>query len=292
MGEGQARRPIVLCADDYGLNDGVTSAILDLAARGRISATSCMTNAPGWPEAAARLKPFAGRIGIGLHLTLTWGAPLGPLPHLAPDGRLPSLGGLARRVFTGRLPGREVGQEVGEEVGEEIGRQLDAFSAALGREPDFVDGHQHAHVLPVVRGALLAALGRRRLHGRPWIRDPADRPAAILARRLAAPKALVVALLARGFGEAVRRAGFGTNRGFSGFSPFDPTRPVGPDMARFLSRLGASPLVMCHPGGPGGDPGGDAIAAARIAEYAYLGSPDFASLLDREGLVLSPAPAR
>ena len=81
----------VLCADDFGLADGVSQGIVELAEAGRLSATGAMTNMPGWRRAAPDLKPLRGRIGIGLHLNLTAGSPLGAMPQLAPSGTFPPL---------------------------------------------------------------------------------------------------------------------------------------------------------------------------------------------------------
>jgi predicted glycoside hydrolase/deacetylase ChbG (UPF0249 family) len=275
-------RPIVLCADDYAMNEGVSRGILELARMGRISATSVMANASGWPALAPELSALGGRIGIGLHLTLTWGAPLGPMPGLAPAGRFPELGTVVRGALSGRLP-------LGE-IADEVGRQLDSFGQAFGREPDFVDGHQHVHALPGIRQALLGVLVARGLAGRVWLRDPADRPAAI-ARRLAAGKALVVAALSRGFAAQARAAGFRTNHGFSGFSPFDPGRDLGRDFATYLVATGPSHLVMCHPGEVGDRAGLDEVVEARRRELDYLGSLAFGRLLVEKNIELVPAPA-
>jgi predicted glycoside hydrolase/deacetylase ChbG (UPF0249 family) len=276
------RRPIVLCADDYGMSPGVSRGILDLARAGRISATGSMTNLPAFRGEAARLREWDGRIGLGLHLTLTAGAPLGPMPRLAPAGRLPPLGRLLRLSLAGGLDG--------EEVRAEIERQLDAFAQALGRAPDFVDGHQHVHVLPGVRGALLAALAARNLAGRVWLRDPGDRLRAILARP-AGPKALLVRNLAAGFRSAAARAGFPTNRGFSGFSDFRPGEGFAAGFERAFAALGPAPLVMCHPGHVDeGLRALDPVVESRPAELAYLASDRFAAFLEREGLRLVPRP--
>jgi predicted glycoside hydrolase/deacetylase ChbG (UPF0249 family) len=284
------RRPVVLCADDYGLSPGVSRGILDLARAGRISATGSMTNIPAFRAAAAPLRELRGTVGLGLHLTLTAGAPLGSLPRLAPDGRLPPLGRLIGLSLAGRLdPGA---------VAPEIERQLDAFVAATGHPPDFVDGHQHVHVLPGVRTALLAVLAARGWQGRLWLRDPGDRPASILGRP-DARKAAVVAGLGLGLRAAARRAGFPTNLGFSGFSDF----AAGEGLAagdRFADRfersfrsLGPAPVVMCHPGEiDDGLRALDPVVASRPLELAYLASERFAAFLEREGLRLVPAPAR
>jgi hypothetical protein len=273
---------IVLCADDYAMSAGVSRGILELARAGRVSATSVMANVPGWPEHARELADVEGRIGIGLHLTLTWGAPLGAMPRLAPDGVLPSLGRVIRAALTGAVRDAEIAGE--------IERQLDAFEAALGRAPDFVDGHQHVHALPGIRDSLLRVLSGRGLSGRLWLRDPADGPRAILRRGVAAGKALTVAALSAGLGRAARRAGFATNRGFSGFSPFDPARDPGADMARFLLAPGPAHLVMCHPGHLALGETLDGIADARARELAYLASDAFPALLRERGMELAPAP--
>lgn len=275
-------RPLVLCADDYGMNRGVNGAILELGSAGRISATSCMTNAPGWPEAAGSLPRPGGGMACGLHLTLSWGGPLGPMPRFAPGGAFPPLGRVMRAALLGRLPVAEIAAEVG--------RQFDAFGDALGRPPDFIDGHQHVHVLPGIRAILLAEAARRGWMGRVWFRDPSDRVVAILRRRVGAPKALLVAALSSGFGAAAGRAGFGTNDGFAGFSPFDPRRDLAREMGAFLTDLGSRPLVMCHPARPCPDSGADAIAASRLREFALLSSDAFTDLLAERGLRLVQAP--
>ena len=45
-------RNVILCADDFGLADGVSQGIVELAQMGRLSATGAMTNMPGWRRAA------------------------------------------------------------------------------------------------------------------------------------------------------------------------------------------------------------------------------------------------
>ncbi|GJD61768.1 ChbG/HpnK family deacetylase [Methylobacterium frigidaeris] len=275
------RRPVVLCADDYGLSPGVSRGILSLARRERISAAGSMTNIPAFRDAGPALAELRGTVGLGLHLTLTTGAPLGPLPRLAPIGRLPPLGRLLRLALSGGLKPADVRPE--------IERQLDAFAAATGRLPDFVDGHQHVHVLPGVRGALLAALAGRGWRG--WLRDPVDRLGAIRARPEAG-KAIVVAGLGLGFGPAARRAGFSINRGFSGFSDFADGEGFAEAFERSFRALGPAPVVMCHPGEiDDGLRSLDPVVASRPLELAYLGSARFADFLEREGLRLVPGPA-
>lgn len=272
---------MVLCADDFGLTEGVSRGILELAHLGRLSAASVMAHRPWWRRLAPELKAVEDRVAVGLHLTLTLGAPLGPMPCLAPVGNFPNNADVVRRSLTGRLPMHE--------VAEEVARQLDAFEAAFGRAPDFVDGHQHVHALPGVRRALLDVAKRRGASF--WLRDPTDRLGAVLARRVAAPKALMVGALASGFRQAARGAALDTNDGFSGFSSFDETLGAAAPIEAAFSHLGPRPVVMCHPGVVDNELKGlDPVTETRAQEKAYLASDRFADFLERRGieLVMSP----
>jgi predicted glycoside hydrolase/deacetylase ChbG (UPF0249 family) len=275
-------RRVVLCADDFGLTEGVSRAILDLARAGRISATSAMTSRPWWPRLASELAA-CGDIGIGLHLNLTAGGPLGAMPEHAPQGSFMGLAPLLRGALLGRLQLQEIRAE--------IERQLSAFEAALGRPPDFVDGHQHVHVLPGIRRQLLATLQDRGLGGRVWLRDPSDRSTAILSRRVAATKALTVKAMAAGFARSAGRAGFSVNHGFSGFSPFDAGRDLATDFAGFLTQLGPQPVVMCHPGRVDAELRElDPVLEPREREYAFLSSGQFLDLVRASGVSLVARP--
>lgn len=274
---------VVLCADDFGLTEGVSRGIAALAEMGRLSATSAMTNMPAWRSMAPMLAPLKRRMGVGLHLNLTTGSPLGPMPDLAPGGVFPPLRELLVRSLRRRLDEAEIARE--------IARQLDAFEDAHGAPPAFIDGHQHIHVLPVVRPALLAVLKGRGLAGRLWLRDPTDRLAAILRRPIGRNKALVVKSLSRGFARAAHAAGFRTNEGFSGFAPLNLSLPMEQVFGEAFSRLGPHPVVMCHPGYADEQLRGlDPAVESREAELAYLRSEAFGALLDQRGIVLATEP--
>ena len=271
---------LVLCADDYALSEGVSRGILELAERRRISATSVMANMPDWPRHAPALREMAGRLGVGLHLNFTTASPLTLVPAIAPGGFFPALPDLVRRAVTGRLPASEVRGE--------IEGQLDAFEQAFGAPPAFVDGHQHVHVLPVIRPMLLQALQARGLRGRVWLRDPSDGLLPIVRREVSAHKALIVKVLATGFRRAARAAGFDTNEGFSGYNPFDPAVPPQRVFRQAFVELGPRPVVMAHPGHGGGFPSERrAEMATRPLELAYLASDAFRDLLQERGLTLS-----
>ncbi|MCW2245957.1 putative glycoside hydrolase/deacetylase ChbG (UPF0249 family) [Azospirillum fermentarium] len=269
-------RRFVLCADDYGLSPGVGTAIRDLIEQGRLSATSCMTVCPGWADEAAKLKPLGARADIGLHLTLTDQAPLGSMPRLAPAGRLPPLGRLMPLALTRRLNRAEIDAEVR--------RQVDAFTAAFGTAPAFIDGHQHVHQLPIIRDAVIAALKTLPGAYARLCRDPAE---AIARRGIAVPKTLLISGLGQRFAALAHRHGVPVNASFRGVYDFATSQPFPEMMGRFLDRMPPGTLVMVHPGIPDEElRRADPLVGPRAVEYEYLRSPAFSTLLD--GLNLRP----
>lgn len=274
---------LVLCADDFGLSPGIDAAILDLIDRGRLTATTVMAAGPDLAAAAPALAARADRAEIGLHIAFTDLPPLGPLPRLMPEGRPPALGALIRAALLGQLDRTEIAAEVD--------RQIARFRAVFGRAPDFVDGHQHVHVLPGIRGGILAAFADGRLDPRrTWLRHPAPPARAWRVGGWPRQKALVVAALATGLGRDAARHGVAVNDGFLGYTAFRADGSFGAVIAAQLAAAGPRTLAMCHPSSAAGDtPFDDPIAAARLDEFAYLGSDRFANDLRRHGLTLGRA---
>jgi len=100
---------------------------------------------------------------------------------------------------------------------------------------------------------------------------------------VAVAKSLFVSLLATGFGDAARRAGFTVNDGFAGIRPFE--RPLRDCMPRMLRDCGARPLMHVHPGRVDAELAArDSLTAPREEELAYLGSDAFAADLRAAGL--------
>ena len=266
------KSPLTLCADDFGLSGAVTGAILALAGSGRISATTLMVDGP---EAAAGAGAAAALPGLSLGLHVTLSGERTPLrSDLAPAGKLPHVDALTARAFAGRLPL--------DAVSAEIERQYDRFEALVGRVPDFVDGHQHVHVLPGIRRRFLA-IARRRAPAA-WIRSCEERPAAIWRRGVFCWTALRSSLLSRGLSEQAAGLGLATNRGFAGLYRFGAGRDYGRLFERWLREPGRRHLIICHPAER--DPA-DPIGEARAGEYRFLREADLGQLLAKFGLCLA-----
>jgi predicted glycoside hydrolase/deacetylase ChbG (UPF0249 family) len=266
-------RPIWLCADDYGMTEGVNRAIRDLISQGRLNATSVMVvgAAIGRAEVAALQEVAASspRCAIGLHATLT--APFRPLTmYFRPlDGGLflpfPAMlrAGLLRRLDPGL-------------VEDELAAQLAAFKEMFGRAPDFVDGHQHVQLFPQVRDAFLRAV--KEAAPSAWVRQGGRLQP--LAKRLGAPKALVLDVLSAQFRKRATAAGIAFNPAFAGAYDFTKAPEFGGLMAEFLDGLPDGGLVMCHPGFVDDTLESlDPFTTQREAEHAYLASDRFAALL-------------
>lgn len=262
--------PIVVCADDYGCSSSVCDAILDLAANGRISAISCMTASPLWPEQARRLASLQNHADIGVHLTLVDDAPLTKMPLTAPHGRLPGLAALITGSYRGAL--------ALDEIAAEIRAQCDAFVTALGCPPSYLDGHRHTHVLPGIRDVVLDVVASYR--PRPWVRNIAEPMGRIFTRRVAVPKTLVLTALGGPFVRAAAAAGVAMNDGFSGVYALNADADMPALFERFLTVTGRRPLIMCHPGAV---QDATPLAATRVNEYAFLRSQAFTALLARRG---------
>ncbi|HLE43075.1 MAG TPA: ChbG/HpnK family deacetylase, partial [Methylomirabilota bacterium] len=72
-----AERFLIVNADDFGLTAGVSRGILDAHRRGIVSSTTALVNLPPAPDLDAEAAGLAG-LGLGLHVNLSWGAPLSP----------------------------------------------------------------------------------------------------------------------------------------------------------------------------------------------------------------------
>lgn len=275
----------IVCADDFGLAPGVNEVIADLIAAGRLSATSCMVAWPEWRGGVGLLKSAITSFpaDVGLHLTLTDQPALRGASPLAPDGRFPGVGVMLRRGLSGQLPASA--------VRDEICAQLDAFEDAWGGPPDYVDGHQHMHLLPIVREALIEEIGRRYSPGAVYARDCRERLGTILKRGVAIPKALFLTGLGAGFARRAREAGVPLNQGFAGLHDFSGQRPFRELMRAFLRFPGPRPLIHVHPGRVDGVlRGRDGLTAPREAEWAYLRSPEFLVDVEEAGTGVAPFP--
>jgi predicted glycoside hydrolase/deacetylase ChbG (UPF0249 family) len=275
----QTRR-IWLCADDYGMAPGVNDAIRQLIAKKRINATSVMTAAGllgnGEVGALAALNTGEARAAIGLHVTLT--APFKPLSDgFAPlrDGAFLPINEMMKLAMTRRLnPASLVA---------EIAAQLRAFIEMFGRAPDFIDGHQHVHLLPQVRNAFLKVASENA--PRAWVRQCGRARAGRLVHDR---KSLVLDVLSLGFKSQAARHGLSTNPAFGGAYGFTAKAQFSKLFPRFLNGLPDGGLIMCHPGFVDAALESlDSLTSLREHEFAFFNSDAYPAMLAKHGVELA-----
>ena len=115
---------LIVTADDFGLSRGVNAAVVQARGAGTLTTASLMTAGDAAREAVSIARDDPG-LAVGLHVTLSIGAPL-----------LPAL----RYYFSPRAR-RQLRRDIAE--------QFEAF-AETGLALSHVDGHQHLHAHPTV----------------------------------------------------------------------------------------------------------------------------------------------
>ncbi|MGV8936790.1 MAG: ChbG/HpnK family deacetylase [Allorhizobium sp.] len=260
-------RDYLLVADDYGISAGVGEGIRALISSGSIDGTGCMTLFAEWRAEAGKLlsTPRVDEAAIGLHLTLTDFPALNGHGLFSGTDRLPPLKRLILASYFGGIDEAAIHAE--------LDAQLDAFVSALGRMPDYLDGHQHVHFLGPVRRWLVARRPRFAISGSvPWLRGS---PLAGIAQGAAMrAKVLVVTALAGGFDASMRKAGYRVLGPLAGFYDWRAENgfPACLDHLEHNSRPGM--VVMCHPGVIDAMlEARDPFVAARAVELRVLSQP-------------------
>ncbi len=271
---------IWLVADDYGISPSVNAAIRDLLAARRISATSVMVVAPAFNPQEVRALAGISRDGrgpaLGLHLTLT--APFKPLTAdyrpLSAGTFLP-LGRSALAALLGRIDG--------ERVEREVRAQIAAFAAAFGRPPDYVDGHQHVHLLPGIADAVLAAV--REAAPQAWVRQCGRAPEAAAGD----VKAKLLDFFSARFRRRAAARGVRTNPVFAGAYTFHADARFADLFPRFLAGMRDGGVIMCHPGVVDATLRSlDPLTTLREKEYDYFRGDIYPTLLRDRGIALLP----
>lgn len=265
-------KKILLCADDFGLNPGVSQGILKLVRQNRLSAVSCMVNVPEFALQASELIALKDRVQIGLHFNLTEGC---------------LLSRENRACFTlNRLLLKTQSRLISSALfGNEFHAQLDRFIEVVGSYPDFIDGHQHIHQLPVIRTILLKAY-KERLQGR-GIFVRSTYPALTLPQfRFKA--AILAKTGGKQFHSLLKKEHIAHNKYFAGVYDFSPDANYRILFRQWLQRAADNTLIMCHPGE--GRDSNDVIASARRIEMDYFLSDDFLHDCEEHRIQLTTSP--
>lgn len=251
-------KDIMICADDFAQNEAISEGIIQLADRSRINAIGCIVNFPFWQSYSQALHSLSSQTLIGLHFNLTFGHSLRDRKTF---GRLPQLLLKTHCKTLNRVT-----------VEQEFEAQLDAFSEHMNQLPDFIDGHQHVHQLPIIRDALLTVYQKRKLncffrHTSNGLHD--------LTTLSQFPKSQLISLLGGlAFKAQLKNHTIASNTSFSGIYNFSQASQYATYFKRFLTQTKTGGLIMCHPGLKSADKT-DPQYKYRHHEFNYFMSDDF-----------------
>lgn len=242
---------IILCADDYGFSPNISKAIITLIANNRLNATSCMVNSSHWKEHAEWLRVYKDKIDIGLHFALTDITPATMTLQHHPD--------IIKKAYFRKLKQSEIENE--------LESQITKFKDAMGQLPNFIDGHQHIHQLPIIRNALLKVYEKHFPNQNCYIRIPISSPTSF--------KSLVIKHTgASKLKKHLKQRDIPYNKSFSGVYNFSNKDHYEKHFRRFLQHIDTDGIIMCHPGLSDSN-AKDSIAAERQQEFLYLNSKRF-----------------
>lgn len=256
---------VCYCADDFAMNPEISDAILLLIKTGALHATSCMTQSAHWSIAAQQLKPISHNIHVGLHLNFTH--------RFCSATTIFSLPMLMLKAWSRQLDSKLIQQS--------IEQQWHAFVNEMGKQPDFIDGHQHIHQFPVIRDVLISFLKQQNFQG--WVRS-LQHPITASHQRI--KTRLLSVLGAASLATLCQQQKIQQNQFFAGIYNFKSNNyPL--LNQQWLRHAQDNLLIMCHPATQVTDRN-DLISAARVQEFHYLNSAQFHSDCQRYHISLSP----
>ena len=257
---------LIVHGDDFGFSESINDGIVRAHIEGILTSASLVAAGGAFDHAVALARTHP-TLDLGVHLTLTGERPAAPpasVPSLLYDGTSlpPTPAEFLKRFVRGKIA---IG-DVERELQAQLGRVLDAKLPI-----SHLDGHQHLHALPRIRG-VVAELAQRNAIG--FVRRPRERLQLFMLhdpRRLA--RAAATAALGLLCAAPPRWRVQSTDH-FVGF--YFGGRLNRANLATLidaLPRAGTCEL-MCHPGASALDCGHFAADYDRRAECDALCDPD------------------
>jgi len=230
------KRPYTIIADDYGLGFGHNKVMRELLKSGAIDGVSVLVSEELKGAEADKLKEVVKLRDqqIGLHLNLT-----DTLPGI--NFSIP-IGKLLFKSFFGGLDKNAIRQSVI--------KQFELFQNAFEQAPDFVDGHQHCHSLPVISEILLGILEEKLVKKSFWVRSACPLALKGMLNSVTAGgfKSLIIMYLGLRYRRILRLNKIRTNNDFSGIMHLDSVGNIKLNLRRTLADAKTGCVVMTHPG--------------------------------------------
>jgi chitin disaccharide deacetylase len=127
---------LIVNSDDFGISENVSRGIIEAHQKGIVTSTSTMVNMPAAASAIKAAHEQAPKLGLGLHLVLSYGRPVS-----APE-KVPSLvneDGTFAQTYSELMAKLPVYTAADLET--ELRAQFDHFVELAGHKPDHIDSH-------------------------------------------------------------------------------------------------------------------------------------------------------
>lgn len=159
-------KQLIVNADDLGADEARNAGIFEAIEAGVVTSASLLPNGPALEDALWRIRSSRRPISYGVHINLSEGPSLsGPLPPLTgDDGHFLGKAQAHRRLMSPGDPEMEKG------IHREILVQSQRLLAS-GVRILHLDGHQHVHIFPAVRRAMMEVAKNLQI---PWVRIPEE----------------------------------------------------------------------------------------------------------------------
>ena len=134
---------LIINADDLGLNDLITDAIIDSYKNGIVTSSTIMVNMPGFEYAVKKIQEVP-MLGVGIHFNLTEGYPIADRSKLSLllDGSGAFKANIDQRKNL--IYGKEKKRQVDIELKSQLEMLLD-----YGIKPTHYDSHHHITGVPI-----------------------------------------------------------------------------------------------------------------------------------------------
>uniref|UniRef100_A0A7M5WSQ0 Carbohydrate deacetylase n=1 Tax=Clytia hemisphaerica TaxID=252671 RepID=A0A7M5WSQ0_9CNID len=145
---------IKVTADDYGYcpqrNEGILEALND----GIVNSVSVLVNAAFVDPIPLKccLKTAVKKLKLGLHLNLTEGRPVTSFDSVE------TLLDHDNEFFPKALFQEHLKLFSKTQIYQEIKNQIVLFNEIFGKNPDYIDGHQHCHIFPIITEELVKCM--------------------------------------------------------------------------------------------------------------------------------------
>ncbi len=226
-----------IIADDFGLCPMHDAVILKLLESGSIDGTSAFVDAKISKSTLNHMVNLrAERLyKVGLHLNLT--------ENFNSQTNNPSVSKLLLKSVFGQLSRPSLAKE--------IRRQFDQFHNLFGFHPDYLDGHQHCHIFPIIAQELAQVVGTLDFGHSFWVRypDEVSTKGVVKSYLTSGLKALIVSRFAQRTRMHFENRDITMNKTFAGFLNLNADKDVfTKNFMSMLSNAPADAVIMVHPG--------------------------------------------